>query len=343
MRFLFFFLLLLSGTLKAQLTFDSLTLLDSKVVYFDFGKSDLRPESDSVLREVDTIFRKSDNVTIHLTAHTDAIGDNQSNQVLSDRRARRVRDALLELEIPDSALVIETFGEQLPVAANDDEQGRQLNRRVTIDLYQARLMRYLEGQIKDELTQEGIPADIVLHGNDFRDSLQTDSIGKFRHPVPDNVVIGIDVFAEDHFFETKMVKVQKGVRLDLLLPPANKGAVADINNLYFVGNQAVLLPSSEPELPKVLRFMQVNPQLKIEIAGHINQPNQPPVARDSWDWKLSIARAKLVYDYLLENKIDSSRISYKGYGNTQMRYPRARSAEEQSQNRRVEIRVLENE
>ena len=89
--------------------------------------------------------------------------------------------------------------------------------------------------------------------------------------------------------------------------------------------------------------MQVNPQLKIEIAGHINYPNSPPVEQDSWYWQLSVARAKLVYDYLLENNIDSSRIKYAGYGNTQMRYPKATSEQEQALNRRVEIRVLENE
>lgn len=336
-------LLLFPFSLAAQATFDSLTLISSHVVYFDFGKHELRPDADSTLEAVANDYRQRHDIKIHLTAHTDSIGNDENNRALSNRRAASAEAALQALGLPDSLLVIETFGESIPVANNNDETGRQLNRRVTIDVYVARRMRYLEGQIRDETTGEGIQADIVLHGKGFRDSISTDTIGYFRHPVPDNEVVGADVYAKDHFFQSKMLKASAGAKLDLVLPPADEGAAADINNLYFVGNQAVLLSESEPELPKVLRFMQLNPTLKIEIAGHINRPNSPPVDRDSWDWQLSVARAKLVYDYLLENKIDPARISYQGYGNRHMRYPNARNEREQALNRRVEIRVLEKE
>lgn len=342
MRFFYLMILLLPLAVSGQSTFDSLTLVASEVIYFDFAKHELRPEADSILQKAAAAFEQSTPLKIHLTAHTDAIGNDQNNQTLSRERAESVRLGLLHLGIPDSALIIETFGEHQPVAANSDDSGRQLNRRVTIDIYKTQRMRYVEGQIKDEESGEGILADVILHGKQFRDSLQTDSIGRFRHPVPDQEVIGVDVYARDHFFQSKLFKAANSVMLDIVLPPAKKGAAADINNLYFKGNQAVLLPRSEPELPKVLRFMEVNPNLKIEIAGHINHPNSPPVARDSWNWQLSINRAKLVYDYLLQNNIDSSRIEYAGYGNTQMRYPYARSEREQALNRRVEIRVLEN-
>lgn len=340
MRFLLPLLLLLPILLQSQATFDSLTLVDSRIVYFDFGKYELRPAADTVFREISDVFRENAALKVHLTAHTDAIGQDESNQQLSRNRAESVRTALLGHGFPDSILVIESFGESIPVAENDNEAGRQLNRRVTIDLYDAKRMRYLEGQVRDETSGEGIQADVVLHGQGFRDSIQTDTTGKFRHPVPDNQVIAVDVFAKDHFFETKMFKVQQGATLDMVLPSAKEGEIADISNLYFVGNQAVLLPKSEPELSKVLRFMEVNPHLTIEIAGHINRPNSPPVPKDSWNWRLSVARAKVVYDYLLQNNIDSSRISYQGYGNTEMRYPYARSEREQALNRRVEIRVL---
>ncbi|WP_170110217.1 OmpA family protein [Flavilitoribacter nigricans] len=340
MRFLLPLLLFLPAMLRSQATFDSLTLIDSRVVYFDFGKAELRPEADSVLAEIPATVSNRPGLKIHLTAHTDAIGQDESNEALSRERAASVRTALLALGLPDSTLVVETFGESIPVAENDSEEGRQLNRRVTLDFYEARRMRYLEGQVRDEVTGDGIQADIVLRGKDFQDSLRTDTVGKFRHPVPDNTVIGVDVFAKDHFFESEMFKVEEGVVVNMELPSAKEGEVADISNLYFVGNQAILLKRSEPELPKVLRFMEVNPHLRIEIAGHINRPNSPPVPKDSWNWQLSEARAKLIYDYLLQNNVDSTRISYEGYGNTQMRYPYARSEREQALNRRVEIRVI---
>jgi outer membrane protein OmpA-like peptidoglycan-associated protein len=342
MRFFYLPFLFLPVALSAQSTFDSLTLVASEMVYFDFGKHELRPAADSTLRQVQALVAQPGQLKIHLTAHTDAIGNDENNQALSDRRAESVRAALTGLGIPDSILVIETFGENHPLATNASDEGRQLNRRVTIDVYEARRMRYMVGQIKDELSGKGITADIILHGKRFRDSLTTDSSGHFRRAVPDQEVIGVDVYAKDHFFQSKLFKATNGVMLDLVLPPARKGEAADIENLYFKGDQAVLLPRSEPELPKVLRFLQVNPQMKIEIAGHINYPNNPPVTRDSWYWQLSVARAKLVYDYLLKNDIDPARIEFAGYGNTQMRYPNATSEQEQALNRRVEIRVLEN-
>lgn len=342
MRILFLPLLFILPTLMvAQPTFDSLLLVDSHTVYFDFGKHRLRPRADSVLQLLAERFAQQPELKFHLTAHTDAIGQEGSNQALSERRAAAVRTDLLTRGVEEAAIVIETFGERVPVATNKDETGRQLNRRVTIDLYRPQQWRKLGGRITDQETNKGVEADIVIHGQEFRDSLRTDTSGSFRTAVPADAVIGIDVFAKGYFFQSKMLKAKAGALLDLALPPAQVGESADIPNLYFVGDQAVLLPRSEPELPKVLHFMQLNPDLKIEIAGHINQPNQPPVDRDSWSWRLSVARAKLVYDYLVENQIDSTRLEYNGYGNTQMRFPYARSAQQQAMNRRVEIRVLD--
>ena len=48
-----------------------------------------------------------------------------------------------------------------------------------------------------------------------------------------------------------------------------------------------------------------------------------------------------MYDYLLANGISEKRISFKGYGNWEMRFPKARSESQQAMNRRVEIRILE--
>lgn len=135
------------------------------------------------------------------------------------------------------------------------------------------------------------------------------------------------------------VNLENVAELVLKLPPLEKGETVDIDNLYFVGNQAVLLKKPLPELPKVLKFMQINSNIK--IAGHINRPKAPPVTKESWDYHLSLRRAKFVYNYLIENGIAESRLTYKGYGNWEMRFPQATSLQDQSANRRVEIRILE--
>jgi flagellar motor protein MotB len=83
----------------------------------------------------------------------------------------------------------------------------------------------------------------------------------------------------------------------------------------------------------------MNPDAAVEIAGHVNYPNQPPVTKSSWEWDLSVRRARLVYTWLIDNGIDPNRLIYNGYGNHQMRFPNATREEQMSQNRRVEIIV----
>ena len=343
----FLFALLLSGlsfVLSAQmLTFDSLDLVKSEVIYFDFGRYEIRPEADSTLRAFAALTMGKENLTVHLTAHTDAIGSDEANQVLSQNRASAAKVKLVEYGLSDSLLIIQPFGESLPVAENETDAGRQQNRRVTIDLYKKTPMVYLSGQVKDQKTNEGIQAKVIIRQKEKKDSLTTNEDGHFRWPVPDQAVVGIDIYAPEYFFETQMFKVDAAKQnpLEIALPKAEAGASVDIKNLYFVGNQAILLKPSEPELPKLLKFMQINPGIKIEIAGHINRPFHDPVPEESWNFQLSVRRAKIVYDYLLSNGVSAERISYKGYGNSQMRYPKARSEREQALNRRVEIRILE--
>lgn len=325
--------------LNGQMSFDSLIHVQSYRIYFDLGQDQWQEGSDAVLTEVSDFFVENPTSKIHLTAHTDSIGTDDSNQGLSDRRAKSVLNGLMELGIPEEALVIETFGESIPEADNSTEEGRQQNRRVTIDCYISKPMTYLTGKIRDEETGEGIPAELRLRGEDYEDSFQTEPDGTFKHAVPDQKVITVDILSKGYFLKSKTLKTRADIMLHMALPQAAPGKVADIPDLLFVGNKAVLLRESERILPMVYGFMKMNPDLIIEIGGHINRPNQPPVSRESWHYELSRDRAKVIFDYLLANEIDPKRISFKGYGNWKMRFPKARSAGEQQQNRRVEIRV----
>ena len=201
----------------------------------------------------------------------------------------------------------------------------------------------LKGRIIDQETEAPLKAEVVLRTKEAEQSMQTDSIGRFEFLVPDQTVVGVDVFAEDYFFETQMMRVdsRKGLNLEIPMAPAREGAAFPLSNFYFVGNQDTLLTSSEPELPKLLKFMEMTEDAVIEIAGHINFPNRPRVGTDTWNYKLSVRRAKKVYDYLVANGIDAERMQYNGYGNWEMVFPNAKNEEQQARNRRVEIRILE--
>ena len=314
----------------------------STEVYFNFGKDNIRNDADSTLKEVINFCEKASPIFVRITAHTDNIGSNQDNLNLSQRRAESVQNYLSEKGIIADSLTVGVFGESEPVASNNTDEGRQQNRRATVEVIQLRKMMPFEGKIIDKETGEGIEAEIVIRGKNYRDSTNSDESGTFKSTAPLGEVIGIDVWAEGYFLETEMLKATPDAfsNLSIDLPPVKEGEVVDIKNLYFVGNEAILLKKSEPELPKILKFMQINKGLKIEIAGHINLPNQPDVGTNTWHYNLSVRRALLVYNFLLDNGIPEGRISYKGYGNWEMRFPRTRLEKEMSQNRRVEIRVL---
>lgn len=340
LSFIAFLLILIIG--NAQTPFDTLFPIRTENVYFDFGKADIRTDATATLRQLVQELPDSFKIAIRITAHTDAVGNPEANQKLSDARANAVLNALAEMGFSDSIFTVRGFGETNPVANNTTDEGRQLNRRATVEVVRRIRMITVGGKVVNPTTGKGIEAEVVVHNRVFRDTMQTDTSGDFRIAVPAGEIFGVDVFAEGYFFETQLNKAVVGElkKLEIPLKPVEIGASIDLKNLYFVGNEDILLKPSEPELPKLLKFMRFNPLITIEIGGHINRPNEPPVSENSWDFDLSVRRAKRVHDYLLENGIEPIRIQYKGYGNSQMRFPKARQEREASQNRRVEIKVV---
>lgn len=338
-------LYLFVGHLCAQPTsiFDSLQIYHSDTLYFASGEAALTEASLQKLTDFPS--PETADQRVYLTGHTDAIGSIEYNEDLARRRATQASKVLREKGWPEVALVVQTFGERKPVARNNTDEDRRRNRRVTLDAYRAVPYRLLSGQVINPVDQQPVSnAQVRIHNRSISDTLNTDIDGRFQVKLPLDSVVGIDVFAKGYFLSTKMIKIspKTAPKLSFELSPAVEGEIATIDNLFYVGNQAVLLKKSEPEMPKVLHFMQINPHLKVEIAGHVNYPNQPPVTEETFEWNLSVRRAKMVYDYLIENGIPAEQLRFQGYGNHEMVYPRARSSAEQAANRRVEIRILEN-
>lgn len=323
--------------------FDSVNLLLQKRVYFDFGKHDITTEAENVLLEIkDSCIGKPD-LKMHVEAHTDHIGTNENNLALSRRRGEAVKSFFTQHQISSENITTSVFGESRPVADNTSDDGRQENRRAAVSLFIKKKMTLVKGKVVDKKTGEGMQAKVIFHTKTHKDSVDTKPDGSFEKPVVENTVVGVDIYKEGYFFDTQMFKAKPNNTIVMSIPllPIEVGESVAIKNLYFVGNQAVLLKKSTPELPKVLKFMQLNPKIKIEIAGHINAPFRTKAQLKLWEWDLATNRAKTVYEFLLKNNIAEDRLTYKGYGNTQMLFPRTRDEKEQAQNRRVEIRILE--
>jgi OOP family OmpA-OmpF porin len=99
-------------------------------IFFDTGKSELRPESGPELDRLVVTFNESPKMVIEVRGHTDNTGSNEINAKLSQDRADAVREYFISKGIEPDRVASKGFGETKPVAANDTDEGRQQNRRV---------------------------------------------------------------------------------------------------------------------------------------------------------------------------------------------------------------------
>lgn len=101
---------------------------------FDFDKWELHPRSFIELDKVIEIMKANPNMVIQINGHTDYIGEEQYNMYLSRKRAKSVVAYLNEHGISRRRTLYKGYGETQPVASNETEEGRQLNRRVELEI-----------------------------------------------------------------------------------------------------------------------------------------------------------------------------------------------------------------
>ncbi len=203
-------------------------------------------------------------------------------------------------------------------------------------------MPYLSGVVRNSESGATVPALVLIHRlNGKVDSVMTDNNGVFKTLCTDNEPVMMDVFAKGFFYSTQDAIVTRGATPQKVeMQPIKVGSKAAINNLYFEGDAATLLKKSDPELSKLLRFMQLNEGLKVEIAGHVNAPGVEPSKLPKNEFDLSNSRAVTIRNFLISNGVVGNNISAKGYGNSEMRFPEPSNERQEELNRRVEIRVL---
>ena len=106
-------------------------------VYFDFDRSEIRPDSEPVLQEAATILRANPDVSLVIVeGHTDSQGTDEYNRDLSLRRAEAVFRFLVNAGVAPEVLQTQGYGESAPVASNENEEGRAQNRRVELRVEQ---------------------------------------------------------------------------------------------------------------------------------------------------------------------------------------------------------------
>ncbi|HEX7365526.1 MAG TPA: OmpA family protein [Pelobium sp.] len=100
-----------------------------KNIFFDSNKFDLKPESKTELQKLIDFLKSNPKTEIQISGHTDDIGDDQSNLVLSQNRSKAVYRYLIEHDIDQKRLSFKGFGEAAPIADNSTQEGRANNRR----------------------------------------------------------------------------------------------------------------------------------------------------------------------------------------------------------------------
>jgi outer membrane protein OmpA-like peptidoglycan-associated protein len=103
-------------------------------IYFATGKTRILDSSEQALNELHRFLLSRPNQRIRIVGHTDNIGSDRSNQILSEGRCKEVKREMEERGVAPGRIEIEGRGERDPIVMNDTEEHRQMNRRVEIVL-----------------------------------------------------------------------------------------------------------------------------------------------------------------------------------------------------------------
>ena len=196
-----------------------------------------------------------------------------------------------------------------------------------LDLYYFKLdekfrpqpLTYMKGKVFDENTRIPLSAKFELidlkTGNVIIESKSDRIKGEFLISIPTNRNYALNVSRDGYLFYSENFTLE-GEHSDLdpylknvPLQRINVGEKVILKNIFFETAKYDLKNESRIELNKLTGLLLKNPKMKIEIGGHTDN-----VGGEEYNQTLSDARAKAVYDYLIEHKIDPDRLTYKGYG-----------------------------
>ncbi len=128
--------------------------------------------------------------------------------------------------------------------------------------------------------------------------------------------------------------LQNPLEIKVELEPISVGSTTVLRNIYFEVNSYMLRPESEVELNTLIKLLNSNPTLWIEISGHTDSSGS-----QVFNNVLSSNRAKEVVQYLVAKGIDKNRLRAVGYGSSNPIAPND-SIENKAKNRRTEFKVL---
>lgn len=334
---LLLFVLCVCGKTQIVGFVDSVEVHRTDTIYFAFGSDVLDERARTQVQGL--VADRPGELELYLEGHTDAVGSNTANEDLARRRSLNTLAAAKTAGWPADAIELRHFGERRLSVQTKGRERR--NRRVLLRSGLPRRYARFRGTITDA-EDKPLPGAVIAHGQYLEDTVRANPDGTYELFLPLKEAVRLDVFAENHFFSSHQLTLSEATPVPPLvtqLVPATSGSRMSVPDLYFVGNQTNLLKESFPTLPRLLQFMRSSPDIRIELAGHVNSPG-PKKPPGTWQYKLSFDRAKVIYDYLIKFGIEKKRLRFRGYSNYEMVFPEAKLERDMRANRRVEIRVL---
>ena len=205
---------------------------------------------------------------------------------------------------------------------------------------------YMKGKVYDKETTDPLRAKfelIDLFTKDLVMEAFSDPRGEFLVCIPSNQDYALNVSKEGYLFFSDNFSL-KGIHeitdpylKNVPLQPLRPGETVILKNIFYETNSFILLPKSEAELDKVIEFLELHPEIVIEISGHTDN-----VGTAIYNQTLSENRARSVYEYLVNHTIDPVRLVFKGYG-LDMPIDTNESDSGRALNRRTELKILKYE
>jgi outer membrane protein OmpA-like peptidoglycan-associated protein len=197
----------------------------------------------------------------------------------------------------------------------------------------------LQAQVQIEEAASGLPVDSFANEA---------GSGEFNFKVPLEYERDYLLFCTAEGYFSRFRRVNRKVLRELRNRPflvelqaIRVGANVILDDIFFVGGEAVFLDESRPSLRRLLQTMRHYPALKIRIEGHVHWAGKPDCDTDPFSQELSDNRAKAVREFLVENGIAPGRMETIGYGCTRMIHPFTDVERLAKENRRVELKVLD--
>ncbi|HSZ25906.1 MAG TPA: OmpA family protein, partial [Cytophagaceae bacterium] len=198
--------------------------------------------------------------------------------------------------------------------------------------------------LTDAETKQKIKAKIKLMNLDSKEEiiLEEGRDGRYGVKLKEGNVYNVEINTMGYVFKGKQILVptkeqlqDNGITIfDIPLHPIKTGTSLILDNIYFATGETKPLETSKEELNRLVDFMKQNTSAIIQISAHTDD-----VGSSDYNLKLSEKRAQEVVNYIIANGVQSSRLTYKGYGKS-LPVTKGISEEDRQKNRRVELKII---